>query len=76
MILDDSIFIFYDIFMVETLEYVDLLFDGPDVFLADGHFLHGDKNAIIEIDALVYFSVGPLADFLDKLVAFYHFVSN
>lgn len=68
MILDDGVLVPDNVLMVETLEDVDLLFDGPDVLLADVYFLHGHEDAVVEVDSLVDLSVGTFPDFFNQLV--------
>lgn len=74
MIFEDGVEILDNIFVVEVFNEVDFFLDGLDFLLADGHFLHGDEHAVVEVDSLVHQAVGPLSDGLDDLVALNDFV--
>lgn len=53
MILYDCVEVFNDIFMIQIFDEIDFLLNRFDLFLADGHFLHGHDDAIIQINSFV-----------------------
>lgn len=68
VVFHDCVFVAHDVFMIETFQDVDFFFDGLDELFADGYFLHGHEDAVVEVDSLVDFAVGALSDLFDQLV--------
>lgn len=64
-----GVFVAYDVFMVETFEYIDFFLYCFDELFADGHFFHRYKDAVVEVDAFVDFAIGSLAYLFDDLIA-------
>ena len=62
MILDDGILVLDDILVIETLQHIDFFFDSSNVLLADRDLLHGNQNAVIEVDTFVHLSIGSFPD--------------
>lgn len=53
MIFNYSIEVLNNIFMVQILNEIDFLFYRFDLFLTDGHFLHGYYDTVIKINSLI-----------------------
>lgn len=74
MILNDSIEIFNNIFVIQIFNEVDFLLNGLDLLFTDGHFLHGNKHAIVKVNSLVDQSISTFPDGFDDLIALNDFV--
>ena len=73
MIFNYCVFILDNIFMVESFKNVNLLLDRPNVLLADGYFLQGYENHVVEVNPFVNLTIGSFADFLNQLVTLNYF---